>query len=502
MSDTVAWDLHEATSVAWAVHESTPVEWNVRQGAATGGGTPGDFQTVGIGFLVEGVSSFPATLTGVARSVSVSTGTPGLDVGFRAAALADVGRLWRVWNTGSADVEVESTDGPRTVPPGHVVMVQGYGSEGDGFGWQHAELVPIEPSTGGGGGASALADLTDVDVETDPPAPDDVLAWDGTNWTPATLDGGSGLELGETSTTAYRGDRGKTAYDHSQVVTGNPHGTTAADVAVDASGFNGNLTTSDDTVQEIAQKLDDLSVGGSVATDAIWDAAGDIVYGTGADTASKLALGTRGKTLMAGASAPEWVAAGTVMSYGGMPAKAGQWQILGGTAASGSTTTFGTTASNSNSEIKFQPFWVGKRIGVSGLALEIGAANDGGSAVLRLGIFSDNDGRPGTIVEQGSASINTATTKEITWTEVFLDPGWYWIGWGVQGLNTSGTNPTFRQSGGAMATSTQSSVPNGSSTQHNQRLRATISGTFASNPTIGTEIGSTLPSLWLKVSTP
>lgn len=38
------------------------------------------------------------------------------------------------------------------------------------------------------------------------------------------------LALGETSSTAYRGDRGKTAYDHSQVVTGNPHGTTAGDI--------------------------------------------------------------------------------------------------------------------------------------------------------------------------------------------------------------------------------------------------------------------------------
>ncbi len=75
-----------------------------------------------------------------------------------------------------------------------------------------------------------LADLTDVDVTSDPPAQDDVLAWDDTaeKWTPATLDGG--VELGETSTTAYRGDRGKTAYDHSQVTSGNPHGTTAADV--------------------------------------------------------------------------------------------------------------------------------------------------------------------------------------------------------------------------------------------------------------------------------
>lgn len=38
------------------------------------------------------------------------------------------------------------------------------------------------------------------------------------------------LALGETESTAYRGDRGKAAYDHSQVTSGNPHGTTAADV--------------------------------------------------------------------------------------------------------------------------------------------------------------------------------------------------------------------------------------------------------------------------------
>lgn len=124
-----------------------------------------------------------------------------------------------------------------------------------------------------------LADLTDVDVVSDPPAQDDVLAWDDTGgkWTPATLSGGADLSnaapqdlgtaaagvsteasradhvhdmptaaqvgalpdntallaLGETSTTAYRGDRGKIAYDHSQITTGNPHGTTAADVGAE-----------------------------------------------------------------------------------------------------------------------------------------------------------------------------------------------------------------------------------------------------------------------------
>lgn len=40
------------------------------------------------------------------------------------------------------------------------------------------------------------------------------------------------LALGETSATAYRGDRGKIAYDHAQITAGNPHGVTKADVGL------------------------------------------------------------------------------------------------------------------------------------------------------------------------------------------------------------------------------------------------------------------------------
>lgn len=40
------------------------------------------------------------------------------------------------------------------------------------------------------------------------------------------------LALGETSSTAYRGDRGKAAYDHSQVTSGNPHNVSASDVGL------------------------------------------------------------------------------------------------------------------------------------------------------------------------------------------------------------------------------------------------------------------------------
>ncbi len=53
--------------------------------------------------------------------------------------------------------------------------------------------------------------------------------WTGTGTNFVSM--GSNLALGETSSTAYRGDRGKAAYDHSQT-TGNPHGTTKSDVGL------------------------------------------------------------------------------------------------------------------------------------------------------------------------------------------------------------------------------------------------------------------------------
>jgi hypothetical protein len=59
------------------------------------------------------------------------------------------------------------------------------------------------------------------------------------------------LALGETSSTAYRGDRGKTAYDHSQIVAGNPHGTTKSDVGLsnvdNTSDLNKPISTATQT---------------------------------------------------------------------------------------------------------------------------------------------------------------------------------------------------------------------------------------------------------------
>lgn len=64
--------------------------------------------------------------------------------------------------------------------------------------------------------------------------------WSGTTY----VEISASLALGETSSTAYRGDRGKTAYDHSQVTSGNPHNVTKSDVGL---GNVPNVTTDNQT---------------------------------------------------------------------------------------------------------------------------------------------------------------------------------------------------------------------------------------------------------------
>ena len=66
------------------------------------------------------------------------------------------------------------------------------------------------------------------------------------------------LALGETSSTAYRGDRGKTAYDHSQIKDGNPHGTSKEDLGLgnvdNTSDVNKPVSTAQATAIADAKK--------------------------------------------------------------------------------------------------------------------------------------------------------------------------------------------------------------------------------------------------------
>ena len=90
--------------------------------------------------------------------------------------------------------------------------------------------------------------------------------WSGSAYTEIS----ASLALGETSSTAYRGDRGKTAYDHSQVVSGNPHKVTASDVgAVPTSRkVNGKALSSDITLSASDVGADASGSASSALTNA------------------------------------------------------------------------------------------------------------------------------------------------------------------------------------------------------------------------------------------
>jgi len=75
------------------------------------------------------------------------------------------------------------------------------------------------------------------------------------------------LVLGATSATAYRGDRGTTAYNHSQA-SGNPHGTAIADIAGLVSALNVIATKADIGAalkSGTVVKFDQRAIYGSIA---------------------------------------------------------------------------------------------------------------------------------------------------------------------------------------------------------------------------------------------
>lgn len=87
-----------------------------------------------------------------------------------------------------------------------------------------------------------------------------------------------GLQLGETDSTAYRGDRGKVAYDHSQT-TGNPHGTSASDVGAAALSHAHGAVTTDGKIGSTAGLPVTTGTGGALQA-AAWSTTAPVMNGT------------------------------------------------------------------------------------------------------------------------------------------------------------------------------------------------------------------------------
>ena len=96
--------------------------------------------------------------------------------------------------------------------------------------------------------------------------------------------GGGDLTLGETDTTAYRGDRGAIAYNHSQLISVNPHAVTKSEVGL-GDVDNTSDATKDTAIATLANKtLTSPILNDIISGDAFLDE-DDMV----SDSATKLA---------------------------------------------------------------------------------------------------------------------------------------------------------------------------------------------------------------------
>lgn len=104
---------------------------------------------------------------------------------------------------------------------------------------------------------SGIASGAEVNVQSD---------WNATEGDSLILNKPTLLALGELSTNAYRGDRGKTAYDHSQLTSGNPHSVSASDVNCLSKTNTTEFTPTADYHPATKKYVDDNSGAGSVTS--------------------------------------------------------------------------------------------------------------------------------------------------------------------------------------------------------------------------------------------
>ena len=85
------------------------------------------------------------------------------------------------------------------------------------------------------------------------------------------------------------------------------------------------------------------------------------------------------------------------------------------------------TQSLSANSVYYSPIAIGSRVGILSLAARVSTASAG--SAVRLGIYNNNNCRPGSLIlDAGTIDSTTTGVKEITLgSTLYLNPGWYWF---------------------------------------------------------------------------
>lgn len=257
--------------------------------------------------------------------------------------------------------------------------------------------------------------------------------------------GGGGVALGETSSTAYRGDRGKTAYDHSQVVTGNPHGTTAADVGAAATSHTHAASDVTSGTLDIA-RIPTGTTGSTVPfgndsrfSDSRTPTAHKTSHATGGGDAlapSDIGAAPTSRTITAGTGLTgggDLSADRTLAVSYGLTASAAVEGIALPRKAWRAGSYYATDVLPSNSgyniasgQVKAMAFYnpvAGRAVDQIAIDVHTGSA---GSGILYI-CTDDGTGYPGAVVASGTMSTPTTSTRSTTTISYTLPRGQLWL---------------------------------------------------------------------------
>lgn len=262
-----AYDVENSTGLTWAYHGGRWAGYSVADGTLT-------LTNAATNYIVVAVAS------GV---ISTSTATTNWN------DTTNYARVYRVTTSGSVVSNLNGSDFDYRAGPGGV-----HGSVGGSL------VTSVNGLTGavdiGLAIAAATSKATPVDADS--------LA----------LSDSAAANVLKKLTWANLKATAKTYFDTLYALTGLA---TASGLTMASARLLGRTTAATGAVEEIvvgsgltlsAGTLSASGGGGVVSTDTIWDAAGDLLYGTGSNAGARLAVGTALQVLRvnAGVTAPEW----------------------------------------------------------------------------------------------------------------------------------------------------------------------------------------------------